>query len=186
MAIPSARTASEPAGFFKRLVVRALPRSATHVFLGIAILLLDLVTGPFLLFPILFVIPVTLSAWYCSARLAYSLAFLLPVGRLFIAAFVDTPSPFLFIMANCLIRIAVLVLLSFLVCRTTRQTRELEQRVNTLVNICAWSRTVEYQGEWISFEEYLLRRFHINTTHGISPAEAKKLLDQLEQDERNT
>ena len=143
-------------------------------------------TGPFLLFPILFVIPVGLSGWFCNVRLTYSLAFLLPVGRLLIATFVDTPAPFPYIVANCFIRIAVLVFISFLVCRTARQTKELEQRVTTLVSVCAWSRTVEYQGEWISFEEYLLRRFNINTTHGISPAEAKKLFDHSETNERKT
>lgn len=49
-------------------------------------------------------------------------------------------------------------------------------RLQGLVTVCAWSRTVEYQGEWLSFEEYLLRRFNLNTSHGISPAEAEKTL----------
>jgi hypothetical protein len=49
-------------------------------------------------------------------------------------------------------------------------------RLQELVTVCAWSRTVEYQGEWLSFEEYLLRRFNLNTSHGISPSEAEKAL----------
>lgn len=48
-------------------------------------------------------------------------------------------------------------------------------KANTLVKICAWSQTIEYQGEWISFDRYLARRFGIDTTHGISPDEAEKL-----------
>ncbi len=168
-------------GFFRRFVLPALSRGMTYVFLGAAILLLDLLTGRFLQFPVLFVVPVTFSAWFCSARLAYSLAGLLPLGRLLIASFVDTPAPFPYIAANNLIRVAVLVLIAFLVSRTTRQTKELRQRVDTLVTICAWSRTVMYEGEWISFEEYLLRRFNINTSHGISPTEAEKISKQLEQ-----
>jgi CHASE3 domain sensor protein len=52
-------------------------------------------------------------------------------------------------------------------------------RLESLVTICAWSRTVEYQGEWLSFEEYLLRRFNINTSHGIAPQEMDKLLESL-------
>jgi CHASE3 domain sensor protein len=47
-------------------------------------------------------------------------------------------------------------------------------RLQNLVTICAWSRTVEYEGEWLSFEEYLDRRFNLSTSHGISPAEAEK------------
>ena len=160
--------------------IRTAPsRSMTHVLAGLAILSLDLLCGQFLLFPILFVIPVGLSAWFCSRRLAYTLAVLLPLGRLFTAEFVHHPSPFVYIAANCLIRIAVLTLLAFLISRTARQTRELEQRVETLVTMCAWSRTVEYEGEWISFEEYLQRRFNISTSHGISPAEARKIFGHL-------
>lgn len=185
MSLPAQSPASEPVGFFRRFVISALSRSVTYIFLGAAILLLDFVTGRFLLFPILFVIPVALSAWYHSARLAYSLAVLLPVGRLVIAVFVDTPSPFPFIAANGLIRVIVLVLIAFLVSRSARQTKELQQRVESLVTICAWSRTIEYRGEWISFEQYLLRRFNINTSHGMSPDEAKKALDELKTNDRN-
>lgn len=49
-------------------------------------------------------------------------------------------------------------------------------RLEGLVTVCAWSRTVEYEGKWLSFEEYLQRRFNINTSHGISPAEAEKAI----------
>ena len=170
---------------FRRFVLSALSRPWTYLAIGLTILLLDLLTGPFLLFPILFVIPVTLSARFCNARLAHALAFLLPLGRFFIAVFVDTPAPLPYIVANALIRVAVLVFIAILVSRTARQTRELERRVSNLVTMCAWSRTVEYQGEWISFEQYLLRRFNINTSHGISPAETQKVFGELQQNDRN-
>lgn len=49
-------------------------------------------------------------------------------------------------------------------------------RVRVLARICSWSRTVEYQGEWITFEQYLLRRFNVDVTHGISPTEAERFL----------
>jgi CHASE3 domain sensor protein len=38
-----------------------------------------------------------------------------------------------------------------------------------LVTLCAWSKTVSYEGEWMSFEEYLRRRFDLTASHGISP-----------------
>jgi CHASE3 domain sensor protein len=59
--------------------------------------------------------------------------------------------------------------------------RRLSQARN-LVTICAWSRTVEYEGEWISFEKYLLRRFKLNTSHGISPEEVRKALGEMQHD----
>jgi CHASE3 domain sensor protein len=50
------------------------------------------------------------------------------------------------------------------------------EHYRNLVTLCAWTRSVEYEGEWISFEEYLRRKFDISTTHGISP----DALSQLE------
>jgi methyl-accepting chemotaxis protein len=44
-----------------------------------------------------------------------------------------------------------------------------------VVNMCAYSRTIEYEGEWISFEEYLRRRFNVTTSHGMSPAEFERV-----------
>lgn len=38
------------------------------------------------------------------------------------------------------------------------------------VTLCAWTRTVRYEGEWISVEAYLERRYGVLTSHGISPA----------------
>ncbi len=54
------------------------------------------------------------------------------------------------------------------------------KRIEPLVTICAWSRTIEYQGEWMSFEEYLKSRFDVHATHGISPAESKKFKRAVE------
>lgn len=167
---------------FERVLTEALSRPVTYGFLGFTIIILDLFAGRYLLFPIFFVIPVVLSAWFCTPRLAYLLAVLLPLGRLFTAEFVHHPSPFVYIAGNCMIRISVLCLLAFLVSRSSRQTKQLKERVESLVTVCAWSRTVEYHGEWISFEQYLLRKFGINTSHGISPAEAEKMFGALRKD----
>jgi CHASE3 domain sensor protein len=43
------------------------------------------------------------------------------------------------------------------------------EHYRNLVTLCAWTRSVEFNGEWISFEEYLRRKFDISATHGISP-----------------
>ena len=48
-------------------------------------------------------------------------------------------------------------------------------KVEPVVNMCAYSRTIEYDGEWLSFEEYLRRRFNIATSHSMSPAEFERL-----------
>jgi CHASE3 domain sensor protein len=52
-------------------------------------------------------------------------------------------------------------------------------RLRRLARVCAWSRTIEFQGEWLKLEDYLERRFHMQTTHGISPAEAAKMRAEM-------
>jgi len=49
-------------------------------------------------------------------------------------------------------------------------------RARTLAVMCAWSRTVQYEGEWLSFEDYLHKRFGVRVSHGISPSECEKMI----------
>ena len=58
------------------------------------------------------------------------------------------------------------------------------EHYRNLVTLCAWTRSVEYEGEWISFEEYLRRKFNLSATHGISPDALTEI--QAELDESRT
>lgn len=53
------------------------------------------------------------------------------------------------------------------------------RRAQAMVKICSWSKTIEYDGCWLSFEDYLQRKFGLQTTHGMSPAEAEKFLGEI-------
>lgn len=46
---------------------------------------------------------------------------------------------------------------------------EVSERDLQTVTLCAWTRTVRYQGKWISVETYLKSRFGLATSHGVSP-----------------
>lgn len=50
-----------------------------------------------------------------------------------------------------------------------------------VVKMCSWSRTIEYEGEWLSFEQYLSRRFGIQTAHGVSPEAARRVREESSQ-----
>lgn len=52
-------------------------------------------------------------------------------------------------------------------------------RLRSYATVCAWSKTIQHEGEWITFEEYLARRFGLRITHGINPTEARKIMDQV-------
>jgi hypothetical protein len=47
------------------------------------------------------------------------------------------------------------------------------------VTICAWTRQVRHRGEWLSLEEFLVRRFGVGITHGISAAAAEAQLHEF-------
>ena len=55
----------------------------------------------------------------------------------------------------------------------------MENRDSPVV-VCAWSNTVKYDGEWISFENYLKRRFGVTVTHGMSPDAAEKMESEMD------
>jgi CHASE3 domain sensor protein len=56
------------------------------------------------------------------------------------------------------------------------------ERMHEMIKICAWSKLIEYEGEWLTIEDYLTRRFHAEITHGMSDVEAKKMLRLIEEE----
>jgi CHASE3 domain sensor protein len=55
------------------------------------------------------------------------------------------------------------------------------EHYRNLVTLCAWTRSVEFEGDWISFEEYLRRKFNISATHGMSPEALSQIEVHLDQ-----
>ncbi len=73
--------------------------------------------------------------------------------------------------------VAVAVLLAGAV--TWVVIRRLHQ-LEGLIKVCAWTQRVQWQGQWITFEEYLAKRFNIHCTHGISDEAAQQLGRDIE------
>ena len=170
--------APAPNKTLKPWMLSALARPWPHVLAGGGVLAIDYATGKFIMFPILFVIPVMLAAWFSAKRTAYVLAVALPLGRLAIASLFDKPDPFVFLAVNALIRMAVLGLLAFLVARTARQTKELNQRVRQLegiLPICMFCKRIrDGQENWQPVETYISQHSQANFSHGICAECAKK------------
>lgn len=59
-----------------------------------------------------------------------------------------------------------------------RAALERPEQPEPLVRVCAWTRRLELNGEWLDIETYLQRRFGLQVTHGIS---REALSDQLGQ-----
>lgn len=60
------------------------------------------------------------------------------------------------------------------------------KRYESFATMCAWSRTIQLDGRWVTFEEYLSNRFNVRVSHGIAPKELEKLLTQIEREEEET
>jgi hypothetical protein len=164
--------------FFSRWLLPALKRPVTYLLTGSGILLIDVLTGPFLMFPILFIIPVTCAAWFHTVRWAYALAVSLPAARFIVAALIESAAPAGYLAANALVRMAVLVSFAFLVTRTARQTRELEREVRLLrgiLPICMFCKRVrDERQEWEEIEAYIAQHSEADFSHGLCPECAQK------------
>ena len=54
------------------------------------------------------------------------------------------------------------------------------QRLEKLVRMCAWTKRLELDGEWLDIEAFLRRRFGLQVTHGISDQALAEQLAALE------
>jgi predicted membrane protein len=90
--------------------------------LSLVVLVCDFLMGPYIQFPFLFIIPVTLAAWYSGPVWGFLLATILPLVRLYFALLWPVPWTMLDSSINALIRVIVLLLLAFLVDRVAAQT----------------------------------------------------------------
>jgi len=128
---------------------------------------LDLATGPFLLFPIMFVVPVGLWAWYLGRGAGIGFAITLVGGRLAIVLNVETE-----IMPPwAAIRLVILVGLAVMMARLAQRKRRLEERVQVLegiLPICAFCKKIRSpDGAWEQIEAYVSQRSAARFSHGF-------------------
>lgn len=160
-----------------------LSNPATYVVLALLVLGLDVVTGPFLLFPIFFVLPVTGAAWFCRRRLSLALACALPLGRAVMDAHYGFPAGYAYVLANAAVRIVVLAVIAYLVSRVARQAKELARRVRVLeglLPICAHCKRIrDGEQNWRHLESYITEHSEAHFSHSICPECTQKYYGNL-------
>jgi hypothetical protein len=143
--------------------------------LGTLTLLVEYITGPYLRFPVLFILPVVLASWYRGWPLGMGTAILLPSLRLALAWHWDATTPWTMTepIVNALVRIAVLVTLAYMTARASREQRALQEEVRTLrglLPICMVCKKIrDDQGNWEILEAYIMRHSEANFSHGLCP-----------------
>jgi len=144
--------------------------------LGLSVIFLaaDYFAGPFIQFPITYLIPIFLASWYNGRQWGLALAITLPLIRLFFIIVLWTiPWTALEASANCLIRITVFSLFVILIDKRATQTRQLSREVNLLTGllpICAYCKKIrDDKGQWNAIESYISKRSEAFFTHGVCP-----------------
>jgi hypothetical protein len=147
--------------------------------IGGLMLFFDYLTGPYIQFPILFVFPVALLAWYRPCRWAIMLAAFLCAVRQAISLrwWEDMPTTISFdlsiIFINSLIRLVVLFLVALLISRLARQRLALEAQVQTLVGIlpvCGYCKKIRNEEEkWEPIESFISRHSDARFSHSVCP-----------------
>jgi CHASE3 domain sensor protein len=54
------------------------------------------------------------------------------------------------------------------------------EQLQHFVTVCAWTSRVQYEGQWIRFDEYLKRRFGVSVSHGISREAMAKMEGEIQ------
>jgi hypothetical protein len=142
-------------------------------------LCIDYVTSTSVHFPVVYVLPVILAAWYSGAWPALGLAIAVPVFRLvFLVKPLQPPEGMGTLALATALRGVVIVFLALWFARLAEFERFLERRVKVLeglVPICAHCKNIRNEtGEWETLEKYISRRSEAEFSHGICPSCVEK------------
>lgn len=155
-----------------------LPLGRLHPlwWVGIAGVLLwaDYVTGPKTEFPVVYVIPVTVAAWYSGRWAALALAIALPlVHAMFLTTLWHQPWS-LATLAETTIRGAVIVAMALWFARLAEHEGALRRHVRTLeglLPICAFCKKIRNEsGAWERLETFIATRSDAQFSHGFCPS----------------
>lgn len=139
--------------------------------LGLTLLVVvgDYLTGPFIEFPILFIFPVALAAWYNGRRWGIALAVLAPLAHLYFLTIWTVPWTMVEGSINIAIQMIVLGGLAWLVDQVARQRREIRvlQGLLSICSVCKKIRTQDHT--WEVLEQYITAHSEAEFSHGLCP-----------------
>lgn len=125
---------------------------------------IDYLAGPSAQFPVLYVIPVSLAAWYSGRRPALALAAAIPLAHVLLLG-----AP----IAATIFRAAVVLVMALWFARLSEHERELDrhvQRLEGLLPICCFCKSIRTEaGVWEPLEVYISERSEAQFSHGFCP-----------------
>ena len=159
-----------------------LPPGRIHplwlIALGAAMLWIDYLTSTSAHFPVVYVLPVILAAWYSGQWPALGLAIAVPLFRLFLVMPITPREDMAALALATAFRGVVIVFIALWFARLADFERSLERRVKVLeglVPICSLCKNIRNEaGEWERLEKYISRRSEAEFSHGICPSCSQK------------
>jgi len=145
--------------------------------LSLGIITVDYLTGPFIYFPIFFLIPIVLATWFNGLRWGLVFACCLSVVRLCFSFVWPAPWSMLEKMINIVIRLIIFCLTVLLVDREFKRRALLEEVkiLRGLLPVCSFCKKIRTKDNiWIPFEEYLQEHSEAEFSHGFCPDCAKE------------
>lgn len=144
------------------------------VAVGTAVVALDYAAGPSNQFPALYVIPVSLAAWYSGRWAALTLATAVPLFHLIflVAAFPEAPNPGVLI-AMTIVRGLVVFVMALWFVRLAEHERQLLRyvvKLEGMLPICSLCKSIRNEaGAWEPLESFLSQRSDADFSHGLCP-----------------
>jgi len=156
-----------------------LPPGRIHplwwVALGCVMLAIDYLSSESVSFPVVYVIPIILAAWYSGRWPAVALAIAVPVFRLLFLVMPHSPRGGMATLGLATaLRGIVIIILALWFSRLAEFERALQRRVKVLeglLPICSFCKNIRNEaGEWERMEGYISRRSEAEFSHGVCPS----------------
>ena len=135
---------------------------------------IEYLVGPDFEFPVLYVIPVCLAAWYSGRRPSMALALTIPAAHILFLLTAWAPIDSFGTRALAtLFRGSVIFVMGQWIARLAEHERVLErhvQRLEGLLPICAFCKSIRTEaGVWEPLEAYISTRSEAQFSHGLCP-----------------
>ena len=146
---------------------------------GALVLWIEYVTGLYVQFPVVYIIPVSLAAWYSGRWPAVALAIAIPIVHFaFLVTHWGQPGTVVVPVAMGTFRGAVIIFMALWFARLSDYERELTGRVKALeglLPICAFCKSIRNDaGEWERLERFISKRSEVLFSHAFCPSCARE------------
>ncbi|MGE4055659.1 MAG: hypothetical protein AB7F99_12745 [Vicinamibacterales bacterium] len=138
---------------------------------GALFLAVGRITGLDREFPVAYVIPVSLAAWYSGRLSALALAVLMPLAHLQMILPETPPENLAALVGMAAFRGSVIAIMALWFARLSEHERALNhelQVLKDLLPICSFCKSIRNDsGEWEALEQFISRRSETRFSHGV-------------------